>query len=112
MSVGDVYLAGDSAHAQVPLGGRGMNMGIEDAFLFSHLLAENRVKEYNAMRLPVIEEFVNQMKSRTFVAEYQKSWKKFLAPYVVKIAGYFVKEKMAYFSNGLDHEIPFLGPEN
>ena len=28
MNVGNVYLAGDSAHIHIPMGGRGMNMGI------------------------------------------------------------------------------------
>ena len=38
MGVGNIYLAGDAAHIHAPIGGRGMNLGIEDVFVFSHLL--------------------------------------------------------------------------
>ena len=35
MSIGRVFLAGDAAHVHLPIGGRGMNLGIEDVFVFS-----------------------------------------------------------------------------
>ena len=38
MSVGNIYLAGDAAHIHAPIGGRGMNLGIEDVFVFANLL--------------------------------------------------------------------------
>ena len=38
MRVGNIYLAADAAHIHAPIGGRGMNLAIEDAFAFSHLL--------------------------------------------------------------------------
>ena len=43
MNVGGVFLAGDSAHVHAPIGGRGMNLGIEDAFVFSELLKANKL---------------------------------------------------------------------
>ena len=36
MNVGRVCLAGDAAHIHSPIGGRGMNLGIEDAFIWAH----------------------------------------------------------------------------
>jgi 2-polyprenyl-6-methoxyphenol hydroxylase-like FAD-dependent oxidoreductase len=41
MNVENVYFAGDAAHVHAPLGNRGMNMGIEDVYVFSKLLAKN-----------------------------------------------------------------------
>jgi 2-polyprenyl-6-methoxyphenol hydroxylase-like FAD-dependent oxidoreductase len=34
--VGRVVLAGDAAHVHAPVAARGMNLGIEDAFVFAH----------------------------------------------------------------------------
>lgn len=50
---GRVFLAGDAAHIHSPVGGRGMNLGIEDACWFAFLAAENRLDEYTALRHPV-----------------------------------------------------------
>lgn len=38
LHLGNVYLGGDSAHTHAPIAGRGMNMGIEDAYAFAELL--------------------------------------------------------------------------
>lgn len=35
---GNVFLGGDAAHIHSPVGGRGMNIGFEDALVFSELL--------------------------------------------------------------------------
>lgn len=43
MNEGSVYLAGDAAHVHAPIGGRGMNLGIEDVFIFSHLLKDGKL---------------------------------------------------------------------
>lgn len=49
----NVYLAGDAAHIHSPVGGRGMNLGIEDACWFAWLCAENRLQEFTKLRHPV-----------------------------------------------------------
>lgn len=51
--VGDCYLAGDAAHIHSPVGGRGMNLGIEDACVFAALAAKGRLSEYAPARRPV-----------------------------------------------------------
>ena len=48
MSQHGIYLAGDSAHLHAPIAGRGMNLGIEDAYVFTQLLKLNKLKEYNS----------------------------------------------------------------
>lgn len=48
-----VYLAGDAAHVHSPAGGRGMNMGIEDAWDLARRIVENDLDGYTAARHPV-----------------------------------------------------------
>lgn len=52
---GNMFLAGDAAHIHSPVGGRGMNLGIEDAATLSFLIDQNRTAEYNDLRWPVGE---------------------------------------------------------
>ena len=50
---GNVFLAGDAAHIHSPVGGRGMNLGMEDACWLAWLLEQNREAEYTTLRHPV-----------------------------------------------------------
>jgi 2-polyprenyl-6-methoxyphenol hydroxylase-like FAD-dependent oxidoreductase len=47
---GNAYLAGDAAHIHSPVGGRGMNLGIEDAAWLAYLLCEGRAGQYTELR--------------------------------------------------------------
>lgn len=47
---GRVWLAGDAAHIHSPAGGRGMNLGIEDAVTFARFLRAGRVADWAAWR--------------------------------------------------------------
>lgn len=47
---GRVFLGGDAAHVHSPVGGRGMNLGIEDAATFARLVAEGGLEGYTAAR--------------------------------------------------------------
>ncbi|MGX1309407.1 2-polyprenyl-6-methoxyphenol hydroxylase-like FAD-dependent oxidoreductase [Amorphus suaedae] len=47
---GRVWLAGDAAHIHSPAGGRGMNLGIEDAVTFARFLSAGRVAEWATWR--------------------------------------------------------------
>ena len=49
---GNAYLAGDAAHIHSPVGGRGMNLGIEDAAWLAYLLSEGRASDYTRLRHP------------------------------------------------------------
>lgn len=52
---GCLYLAGDAAHVHSPAGGRGMNLGIEDACDLARRIAEGGLEGYTAARHPVGE---------------------------------------------------------
>lgn len=47
---GRILLAGDAAHVHSPAGGRGMNLGIEDAYELANMLAADDLKEYSTKR--------------------------------------------------------------
>ncbi len=50
---GNVFLAGDAAHIHSPVGGRGMNLGMEDACWLAWLLEQGREREYTTLRHPI-----------------------------------------------------------
>src|SRR3989440_8112897 len=65
---GRVFLAGDAAHLNNPLGGMGMNGGIHDGFNLAEKLAavirgedENLLDRYERQRRPVALEYVNKI---------------------------------------------------
>lgn len=53
-----VYLAGDAAHVHSPFGGRGMNLGIEDACVLAKRIKEGSQDGYTAARHPVAKEWI------------------------------------------------------
>src|SRR5690606_2084829 len=50
---GRVFLGGDAAHVHSPVGGRGMNLGIEDAASFARRAAADDLEGYTEERHPV-----------------------------------------------------------
>ncbi|MBX9472832.1 FAD-dependent oxidoreductase [Microcella sp.] len=60
-SDGEIYLGGDAAHVHAGIGARGMNLGIEDAFVFARMLDEGRLHEYDATRSAVVKKVVAQI---------------------------------------------------
>lgn len=53
-----VFLGGDAAHVHSPVGGRGMNLGIEDACAFARRLAEDQLAGYTAERHPIGQRWI------------------------------------------------------
>jgi 2-polyprenyl-6-methoxyphenol hydroxylase-like FAD-dependent oxidoreductase len=43
---GNVFLGGDAAHIHSPVGGRGMNIGFEDALVFTELFRKGQLEKY------------------------------------------------------------------
>jgi 2-polyprenyl-6-methoxyphenol hydroxylase-like FAD-dependent oxidoreductase len=58
-------LIGDAAHLHSPVGARGMNLGIEDAFISSRLIHENSLNTYDSLRRPYIEKTVHRINNLT-----------------------------------------------
>jgi 2-polyprenyl-6-methoxyphenol hydroxylase-like FAD-dependent oxidoreductase len=52
MGKDNVFLVGDAAHIHSPVGGRGMNLGMEDACWLAWFVSEGRETEYSALRVP------------------------------------------------------------
>lgn len=62
---GRVFLAGDAAHINNPLGGMGMNGGLHDALSLSRKLIEDAdLDTYEAERRPVAIEYINANTAR------------------------------------------------
>lgn len=62
---GNVFLAGDAAHIHSPLGGRGMNLGIEDAAWLAWLIDEGDTARYTELRHPVAKAVLQQVDTAT-----------------------------------------------
>lgn len=76
---GRIFLSGDAAHIHSPMGGQGMNTGIQDAYNLAWKLAlvlegkspESLLASYNAERQPVGEEVVSLTDKATRMAGIQ-----------------------------------------
>ena len=58
-------LIGDAAHLHSPVGARGMNLGIEDAYLLSNLIAEQRINDFTRLRRPYLKKTVRRINTMT-----------------------------------------------
>ncbi|MEU1588097.1 FAD-dependent monooxygenase [Micromonospora sp. NPDC005710] len=71
--VGRVLLAGDAAHIHPPIGGQGLNLGVQDAFNLGWKLAarirgwapESLLDTYQAERRPVAEDVLDNTRAQT-----------------------------------------------
>jgi 3-(3-hydroxy-phenyl)propionate hydroxylase len=57
---GRVFLCGDAAHVNNPIGGLGLNSGIHEAWHLSKLLADGDLDEYERVRRPLNIEYVQE----------------------------------------------------
>jgi 2-polyprenyl-6-methoxyphenol hydroxylase-like FAD-dependent oxidoreductase len=112
-SAGGVYLAGDAAHIHSPVGARGMNLGLEDAWYFAQLWRANRLADYERLRRPVDRAVVQGVERLSRVAAGQSLLTRFvrayLFPLALKLA--FVRRRMVQTVTGLDHPLPDLAAD-
>lgn len=104
---GKVYFAGDAAHIHSPLGARGMNLGVEDAWVFAALAAEDRLGDYAAIRRPVDEKVVRGVARMTAVPRGRTLPGKLarpLAPLLARLIP-LAESSLADWVLGLDHEV-------
>lgn len=67
-SLGNVHIIGDAAHVHSPLGAKGMNMCIEDSYIFSKLFEQNREVEFSNIRRKQISSTVGILGQLTELA--------------------------------------------
>ena len=108
LSAGRVYLAGDAAHIHSPIGARGMNLGIEDAKVFSELALTDRLTEYNRLRRSVDIRVVRRVvimsrfvASESFVSEFLRM---LLFKELIKVP--LIRSRFLEIATGLDHPLP------
>lgn len=104
----NIYFAGDSAHIHSGLGARGMNLGIEDAYVFSKLFKENKLADYEKLRRPVVLDTLSRIENLTEIMQGKATKAKvfrYLAPTLMPIMFPFVKNKILNFVLGIDHQV-------
>jgi 2-polyprenyl-6-methoxyphenol hydroxylase-like FAD-dependent oxidoreductase len=73
---GNAFIIGDAAHIHSPVGGRGMNLGIEDACWLAYLLDQGREAEFTALRHPVgtyTLQFTSRLTRMALVPAWQRN---------------------------------------
>ncbi len=112
-TVGRVMLAGDAAHIHSPIAARGMNLGIEDAFVFADCAADalrgeiGRIADYGRLRHAVHKRVVGRIELLTTLARGQPEavglLRRFLIPGIAHLAP--ARRRMEEMVSGLDHPV-------
>jgi 3-(3-hydroxy-phenyl)propionate hydroxylase len=104
---GGAHLAGDAAHLHSPLGARGMNLGLEDAYVFAHLAANARLESYDRLRRPVDQKVIRQVerltqipRGKSMLARAARVFAPVLAPVMSRASA-----MAGRWALGLDHEL-------
>ena len=106
-SKGRVFLAGDAAHTHAGIGARGMNLGIEDAYVFALLYDQGRVHEFDRRRRPVVNRLVGQIKRAMAIprAGTMPGTLVRKLPFLLTLAIPTVHDFAAAWVLGLDHDL-------
>ena len=113
LNQGRVCLAGDAAHVHAPVGARGMNLGIEDAFVFAQCAADflkgemGRLADYGRIRHETDAAVVKKVEAITKAARAMGPLPEAIRPALLPLITAFpplmhLVERMV---TGLDHEV-------
>jgi hypothetical protein len=111
--VGRVLLGGDAAHIHSPLGARGMNLGIEDAYVFADCAAGalagrlSRLANYTQLRHPVHRQVVRRIAALTRLLHGRPAALRELRDVVVPRLMRFgpARRQFLRVAGGLDHPV-------
>ena len=101
-------MAGDAAHLHSPIGARGMNLGLEDAWVFAELVRVNRLLDYDRFRRPVDRQVVRRVEFLSRLVSAESGFYRFMRAFVWPIAIQlpFLRARLVRTVTGLDHEVP------
>lgn len=104
---GNVYLAGDAAHIHSGLGARGMNLGIEDAYVFSQLVVQGRLEHYERLRHPTDAAVVRQTERMTEIPRGKRPFARVARALIPAVAPLLplAQKRIATWLLGLEHEV-------
>lgn len=103
----NIFFAGDAAHIHSPIGARGMNLGIEDAWTFSQLLKRGQLENYDSYRRQVDQSVVRKVDylSRLAVGD-KKAVRLFRSPLIRFLLNCgFTRHALIKAMSGTDHEL-------
>lgn len=106
LQVGKTVLIGDAAHVHSPIGGRGMNLGVDDAFVLANFINNNTVNLYERLRRPYIKKTVRKINFITQVLAGNSMVSRFIRkglPLSSPVAPLFMKNGRK-FVMGLDRK--------
>ncbi|HEV2082833.1 MAG TPA: NAD(P)/FAD-dependent oxidoreductase [Brevundimonas sp.] len=113
MAVGRVCLGGDAAHIHSPMGARGMNLGVEDAFVFAACAADflngetGRLADYGRLRREDDGAVVRRVKAATDALRRSgplaDAVRGLLIPFAARIPA--VVDQIVRTGMGLDHPV-------
>ncbi|BBO33278.1 FAD-dependent oxidoreductase [Lacipirellula parvula] len=107
LSVGNVYFAGDAAHIHSPMGARGMNLGVEDAWVFANLLRIGQLGRYHDLRHPVDVKVVKEVEFFSKLVASDALPFRFARRYVMPIVARTpLQSRIKQTVTGLDHSLP------
>jgi len=103
---GQAYLAGDAAHIHSPLGARGMNLGIEDAWVFAEQAKHGRLSHYGHLRRQVDHDVVRRIEALTTLVLGRQPWlrgvRDMILPAVLNLP---IRTQILRTLAGLDHNL-------
>jgi 2-polyprenyl-6-methoxyphenol hydroxylase-like FAD-dependent oxidoreductase len=107
LDAGHVFLAGDAAHLHSPMGARGMNLGIEDAWTFSRLVLDGQMARYGPLRRQIDLRVVRQIERLTAIVRGEspipRLIRRWVLPRIVHIP--MIRNRMVTTLTGLDHPL-------